>query len=180
MKENQLVKKESNKHTNASRAALNAMQKQLARRSVYWKSVCDEVNGGLPHSSALSFTPCNHNKTVFRLPETELVSLLLTPKQVEGLETVQRLCEGIGKLQQQLNTVLITHELNLPKVALVELSDLLLKSDRLIMDSRCAAHRLGIAEVQPKVKRDFLDKFLGLTDWVYGNGKKQRAEKVRA
>ena len=158
MEQNQIVNKKR-EHTEKSSECLAEMKKQLARREAFWKKTCDEVNRPLRRASQLS-----------KQPEKDLSDLILTPNQAEGLAQLQRLCFGMDKLRQQFNTVVVTHELDLPPLLLVELSDELLRMDNMITNAKAAAGSLGIAAVQPKVKRDYLDKFLGFAKKVMGNG----------
>lgn len=86
------------------------------------------------------------------LPLETLGELLLTPKQVEGVEIVQRLCRHIGRAVQQINTTAVAYELPLPVLTLPELAALLMRIDEHLIGSRCAARRLGVRAVQPKAK----------------------------
>lgn len=89
---------------------------------------------------------------VHELPANQIASRLLTPKQAEGVEIVQKLCGHIHRATAQINTTLITYELPVGTLCLPEVANLLWQLDECIIAARAAARRLGIRAVQPQVR----------------------------
>lgn len=89
---------------------------------------------------------------VHELPANQIASRLLTPKQAEGVEIVQKLCSHIHRATAQINTTLITYELPVGTLCLPEVANLLWQLDECIIAARAAARRLGIRAVQPQVR----------------------------
>ncbi|WP_225748495.1 hypothetical protein [Eikenella sp. Marseille-P7795] len=101
----------------------------------------------LPLSTSTPRRPMPHE-----LPADQIAHLLLTPKQAEGIEIVQKLCGHIRRAAAQINTTLITYELAVPPIYLHEVANLLWQLDEAIIAARAAARRLGIRAVQPQVR----------------------------
>ena len=89
---------------------------------------------------------------VHELPANQIASRLLTPKQAEGVELVQKLCGHIRRAAAQINTTLVTYELPVGTICLPEVANLLWQLDECIIAARAAARRLGIRAVQPQVR----------------------------
>jgi len=65
-----------------------------------------KLAGHVPMQTAAPRQPMVHE-----LPANQIASRLLTPKQAEGVEIVQKLCGHIHRATAQINTTLITYEL---------------------------------------------------------------------
>ena len=106
-----------------------------------------KLAGHVPMQTAAPRQPMVHE-----LPANQIASRLLTPKQAEGVEIVQKLCGHIRRATAQINTTLITYELPVGTLCLPEVANLLWQLDECIIAARAAARRLGIRAVQPQVR----------------------------
>ena len=159
MEENQTVAKYENgtvqkrRHTEASAKALASIRNQLARREMFWKKMCDEINRGATNSRTNSRLILREHESKSDEREiTEITDCILSPMQVEGVEEIQKLCRAVGKARAKINTIIIKYELDLPSVMMIELSELLLKADGLIANSKQAVAKLGVKALQQKQK----------------------------
>lgn len=94
------------------------------------------------------------------IPETVLHKLLLSTDQCNDLQLLQDLCAVIAKAVKQINVVSASHELRLPPLYLMELTDYMLRMDVLINAAKTAAKRLDVEAVQPKVNTEYLARTL--------------------
>lgn len=119
-----------------------------------WAAKCDIMAHihRVPRRQLPPDAPRNPYLEAHSLPPELLRDLVMTPKQAEGVDVVQRLCEQVRRAVTQINTTIVTHELPLSPLAMVELGHLLLQADECIIGARCAARRLGIRAVQPKMR----------------------------
>ena len=119
-----------------------------------WEKRCEMLDtiAAAPRSLLPAEAPRNPYLDAHRLPAELLRDLVMTPKQAEGVDIVQRLCEQVRRAVTQINTTIVTHELDLTPLMMTEVGSLLLQADELIIGARCAARRLGIRSVQPKMR----------------------------
>lgn len=84
---------------------------------------------------------------------------LLTPMQVECIKEIQHRCFKIDLEVEEINTRLVNAELHqvLPHLHLVEITDLLVRIDKMIREVKANAAAMGVAAVQPKVNMAYLD-----------------------
>lgn len=91
--------------------------------------------------------------------EQSTAQMLLTPRQVEGIAQIQALCNQVGRICQQINTLNVVYELGLKPVHFFEIPNLLMQMDEKIQLSKMVAKRLGVKnEVLPKAK--FAEPFI--------------------
>lgn len=119
-----------------------------------WAAKCSmmAVIADAPRRLPPSEPPRNPYLEAHRLPAELLRDLVMTPKQAEGMDIVQRLCGHIRAAVKQINTAIVDYELGLTPLTMTEVGDLLLQADEHIIGARCAARRLGIRAVQPKLR----------------------------
>lgn len=84
---------------------------------------------------------------------------LLTPAQVECIREIQHRCFKIDLEVEEINTRLVNAELNhvLPRLYMVEVTDLLHKIDKMVQEVKANAAKMGVAAVQPKVNMAYLN-----------------------
>ena len=130
------------------RSMLDSMYAMLMRKSAELAPVMEEINMGLNQlPRRVSITQSDKQS------EKSLRQKLLTPRQSKHCEDIQKLCFQMMKIQEQINVLAVTAELDLPIVQLIELPNYLMKMDGLIQHSKMAAASLGVkTEIMPNVK----------------------------
>lgn len=138
------------KHTAVSLAALNSMRTCLNSKKTVWRAHENQV-------LTIRNVAMNPSQDI---PDTVLTKLLLSRDQCNDLQLLQELCQVIAQAVQQINVVRANHELRLPQLYLVELTDYLLRIDVLIRAAKVAAKRLGVEAVQPKINTEYIERAL--------------------
>lgn len=148
----QYIESQSIKHSPRMTQARANIQATLDKHSAFWE--CEKLNDN-------AYSPASHRVRADNTDsEQQLSQMLITPRQVEGLEIIQKLSIYMLRATQQINTTIINYELNLAQLSSFEIGKLLADIDQLVINAKLAASKLNINAVQPKVKLDFVNKVL--------------------